>query len=653
MSARRIADIAAVGAAVSLAAMAGFVALFSEDFHWHVVLGDTTLAGEGIYAVDSHSHTFAGQPMYVSSWLGDVMYALAWRAGGLAGCYAMRAVVLVAMAVLLIRDARLRGSAWATAGVLAAFLFSERFMVWFLRPELFAFGLFVCVLACCGAHQRSGRARWLLIPIPLMALWSNLHGSVGIGLLPLGLYCGQAFLSELVRERNRRRLALLFAVPLAALLASALNPAGFGAPFAFKITSPIWTETIGEWRSLTSREIPVMLRVGGIAAFVIVGLAAVGTPRALWPTAWLAAAFAVLAMLSFSYRRFVTFAEIAAVPLCASCLVALRDRLASTTRARVWMIAGSVAAASAAVWAVAGPIAAHAERPIVGLAEDQSAPMLPIEACRWTKQHTRPGPLFNSYAFGSYLMYCLGREYPVFIDQRAWSVYTDEFYQAYIDAARSPEALEALIARSPATWAIVAHDAYGFALSNDPRWRLVYFDDKALVFGRVGDPRAAGTIADCELTYLVPARLVNLPDLPPDRIGRAREELSRAQAACPGCYRVKLAEAAIAIAAGDDSSFARIRDELLAERETTALAYLAGRHALLRGDPTTARRLFQRYRELGGDAITSTVYEARAVAAAGDIDAALEMLDPSRAPPAARPVFERARQQLARPQPQR
>jgi hypothetical protein len=243
-------------------------------------------------------------------------------------------------------------------------------------------------------------------------------------------------------------------------------------------------------------------------------------------------------------------------------------------------------------------------------------------------------------------MFCLGKDYPVYIDQRAWSLYSNEFYAGYLAAAHDARALESLLSANPVTWAVTAHDAYGFQLSNDPAWRLVWFDDKALVFARVGDYRTAATIAEHEIRYIGPVRLVGLPDLPADRLMAAREELARVSATCADCYRVQLAAAGLAIAAGDDAEFLRIRDRLLAERETTALAYLSGRHALRRGDTKGARELFQRYRELGGEAITATIYEAMAVAAGGDVDAALQMLDPARAPAGAAPLFERARRQI-------
>lgn len=634
-----------------MAVAAGFVQLFSEDFHWHVVLGQTTLDTGQIYDTDLHSHTFLGRPMFVSSWLGDVLYGAAYRVGGLIGCYALRAAALAIMAMLLLREAVARRVTAGVAAVLVLTLLSERFMVWFLRPETFAFAMFAAVLACAGTHGRTSDRLALAIPIPLMALWSNTHGSVGVGLLPFGLYCGQRLLVELrgrEGERDWRHIAALAVAPLAAFGASALNPEGFGIPLAFKITSPVWTETIGEWLAFDPAEVSTLTLAAGAAVVLLAIAGAVARPRVMVRSLWLIATVAILVTLGLKYRRFITFAEIAAVPLCATSLAAIRDRLARDAADKTWWRpAGTVAALSVALWAVIDPVIAHMARPLVGLGVDENSPALPIRTCRWMGEHTRPGPLFNDYGFGSYLMFCLGPRYPVFIDQRAWSLYSDAFYARYLAAARSADALTALQDEYPSAWAVVHHDAYGFALSIAPeRWRLVYFDDTAMVFGRVGDSRATATIAEHEYRLLIPVRLITLPDLTPDQIGLAKEELARAKRNCPGCYRVLLAEAAVAVAARDDAGFVAARDRLLAQRETPAVAYLAGRHALFRNDPAAARSLFVRYRQIGGDELTATVYEARAAAAAGDRAEARRLLDPSRAPPHAKQVYQHVLEQI-------
>src|SRR5262249_23506600 len=109
MTPRRLSVGVIVGAVLLLAALTGFVREYSGDFHWHVVLGDWMLAHHRIYRADTFSYTFPGRPMFVQGWLGEVILALAFRAGGYPACFVLRALALVAMVGLLVREMTRRG----------------------------------------------------------------------------------------------------------------------------------------------------------------------------------------------------------------------------------------------------------------------------------------------------------------------------------------------------------------------------------------------------------------------------------------------------------------------------------------------------------------------------------------------------------------
>ena len=90
-----------------------------------------------------------------------------------------------------------------------------------LRPQSFAYPLFAAVLWLVVADSRSPSRR-VFVAFPLLALWSNLHGSVllGAGLVALaGLVCiGQGLLA-MPRRLSRHGIALLLG-PWACLFAS-------------------------------------------------------------------------------------------------------------------------------------------------------------------------------------------------------------------------------------------------------------------------------------------------------------------------------------------------------------------------------------------------------------------------------------------------
>jgi hypothetical protein len=89
------------------------------------------------------------------------------------------------------------------------------------------------------------------------------------------------------------------------------------------------------------------------------------------------------------------------------------------------------------------------------------------------------GPVFNSEAFGGYLIFS---GVPTFIDGRI-ELYGNHFLAAYLAAERGePEALARLVDRYHADWAVLqAQSPILAAFAQLPGWRRVYADDWAVI----------------------------------------------------------------------------------------------------------------------------------------------------------------------------
>src|SRR5262249_14239256 len=141
----------------------------------------------------------------------------------------------------------------------------------------------------------------------------------------------------------------------------------------------------------------------------------------------------------------------------------------------------------------------------------------PERAVAWVKQNPPAGPMLNAFNFGSYLLYALP-DVPVAIDQRVCSLYPGSFYERYIGAASSPQALRALADELGATWALVEYDPFSRQMAADPAtWRLLYFDDRALIYART---QTGG------FQKLDPAHLLALPSLRGPALAEAETELA-------------------------------------------------------------------------------------------------------------------------------
>jgi len=68
--------------------------------------------------------------------------------------------------------------------------------------------------------------------------------------------------------------------------------------------------------------------------------------------------------------------------------------------------------------------------------------VLPVKACEYIQQNHLPGPIFNDYGWGGYLMWKLP-EYPVSIDERL-NLYGEEFSGAYFETVMGKRRMETL-----------------------------------------------------------------------------------------------------------------------------------------------------------------------------------------------------------------
>ena len=209
-SGRSIALAAAAGTAI--AALFSFLPLFDTDVGWHVAVGRLILAGR-FPRTNVLSWTAADQPWYPTSWLFDVLSAIASDAlPGTLGLQLLTFAFLAAFAFLLARACALEDSpcgAWIVPAVMA--LLVPRIVP---RPHVTAWAAlaFALWLGPLGTRARA-------VGVGVVALAGNLHSGAAFAGGVLGLHCLEAFF------RSRKRIELLLAVGCGiALLLNPTNP---------------------------------------------------------------------------------------------------------------------------------------------------------------------------------------------------------------------------------------------------------------------------------------------------------------------------------------------------------------------------------------------------------------------------------------------
>ena len=174
----------AVAAGATLCAA---VSAVGADARWLAALGSAiTRAGRipsSIPYAAAPSHDWVNVPV-----LGELVFHWLDALGGDRGLVAAQAVAVAVMLTLLLRDMRAAGASdGARALVIVGIPFATVSALLVVRAQLFSLPLFaLAVLLLRTEARRPSHRLWLLVP--LVALWSNLHGAVLTGLAVATVY---------------------------------------------------------------------------------------------------------------------------------------------------------------------------------------------------------------------------------------------------------------------------------------------------------------------------------------------------------------------------------------------------------------------------------------------------------------------------------
>ncbi len=301
-----------------------------------------------------------------------------------------------------------------------------------MRPELFAFLLFVVALILLHEFLVSGRLRWLVGLLPVGLVWANTHGSflVGLGLIPMvlaGLLLDDWRNGELGdplrrRTRIRRRYLPLAAAALLLVGVSLITPHGvelFRQAFVIGQADFI-RENILEFAPTFGEQMRGRLYVKIYVVFLsVVALSfAVARKRV---SAVSVVLFVVFGYLSVDAVRYTAWFAVASAYVLARNLRGAPSKRDSRTALAV--IASLVLLGSVATVLERGNVMG---KPL-GF-EDMSP--LPSEAIEFIEREGIQGNVFNAYRFGDQLVYQFYPRIRVVIDSRN-DAYGERYYLQY------------------------------------------------------------------------------------------------------------------------------------------------------------------------------------------------------------------------------
>ncbi|MGH9903912.1 MAG: hypothetical protein ACRD68_19045, partial [Pyrinomonadaceae bacterium] len=309
-----------------------------------------------------------------------------------------------------------------------------------MKPQMFSFLLASVFIAVLGDYSRDGdrRAVWWLVP--LMALWVNLHGGFALGLALVMLTLAGIVLDGLMRGQRWRTLPWhslrrLGAVGVACALAVSLNPNGarmYAYPFE-TLTSGAMMAFIQEWFSPNFHQL--MFLPLAVLIFATFAVMAVSKERVRLSDLLLLSATGYLALKS---GRNIPFFALVAMPLLSEhAWHWLTDRswgrwLIVPERREVGSNAVLQVVLNVALLLVM-PVAVCVGKVSRVIASQPAAEarVNPTAAVDFIMARRPPGPLYNDYTWGGYLIWRLYPEYRVYIDGRA-DVYGDAFIGEFL-----------------------------------------------------------------------------------------------------------------------------------------------------------------------------------------------------------------------------
>jgi hypothetical protein len=460
------------------------------DTWWHLGAGRAILTGGRALTADVFSFTVPGRPWTNVQWLAQVgLYALHRLGGDVA--LALWTAALAAAAFALVYP-QMEGPTLLRAFVVVLAATASS-VIWSPRPQMLTFAF----LAATGyvVYLRKWRQvnRLWLLP-PLFALWGNVHGGYALGLMLIGSVIMGESLNRLIGQGDApevmtwREIGLLAGVGVLCGLALLISPYGFGTwalPF-HTVGIRTLQGFIQEWASPDFHNLYEQPLLWLVFALLVV----VGFSRRAWDWSDLVTA------LVFGYSAFLARRNMAAFALVvAPVLTRQAAPVAQAIVARVKLpaavredvpprLAGVLNGVILALVIVAALIKCGAALMpnVIDKAQRESAP---VRAVEWLRQNRLPGPMFNSYNWGGYLVWALPQE-PVFVDGRT-DVYA-EFLNEYVQAALVRPGWQQVLDRYHVRFALLERDCLlATMLEMQPGWRVAYRDEQAVILAR-GDP---------------------------------------------------------------------------------------------------------------------------------------------------------------------
>jgi hypothetical protein len=452
--------------------------VIDPDVWWHIRTGQWIIQHHSIPYNDFFSSYGMGKPWFAYSWLFDVLIYGLFSRFGLIGLIIYVYTLMLAISAALYSLVRTYEPRLAHSIILAGTAVFALAHMRTPRPWLFTILFFAIELNILVSVRRSRDYRFLFYLAPLFALWANLHIQFVYGLFVLGLAAVDDPINRLLHRQTPAEaggdrplpFAKMLVVIVACVIATLVNPYHFRiyAVVLDTVRQSGLYQLISELSAMDFRSPSDWLVVGLTLAAVF----ALGRRRDLSSFWFLLLSVAVF--LSFRSQRDVWFVTTVAI------IILGLTRPINKTTVVDRISKGQIASVIVVTIAMLG-MTNLAYRVSNSTLEKSIKKEYPVAAASFIEQRRLPGPLYNHFDWGGYLIWRLPA-LPVSIDgrsnlhdatriRRSWEVWNGKR-----DWASDPELAAANIVIAEKDFALTQ------LLRLDSRFEQVYEDEIAVVF---------------------------------------------------------------------------------------------------------------------------------------------------------------------------
>ncbi|MBA3943970.1 MAG: hypothetical protein H0X37_05340 [Herpetosiphonaceae bacterium] len=449
----RIDHLYMVLALVTFGVFTSLVPLPPLDFWWHLRVGQLIAQTGSVPRTNLFAWSLpATSPFVYGAWLGEWLFYIIYRGGGLQLVVFTRTLLALASFGIVGLIAQRRSGSWRLASLavgLAEAMTLNNLPVRTQNWSWLIFALFLLILTQYARGAWGRRSLWALPP--LMIIWANTHGAFILGLVLVALFTTGETLRTLSRGAGRlpwQKVAQLPLIGVITALATLITPQGTGIfrYVAKLVTDPSIQQLVSEWQSPT----PHGLANQTFFISILLLLVALATARQR-PTPTDLLLVCAFTWLAWTGMRNVVWYGMVVMPVLAQALSVPQPVTAMSRRQRSASAVNSLLCGLMLLpliwvqpWFVRN----------VPLGRGYNAQVLPPpspplmstqtpapDVMQYLHQH--PGSkLFNEMGYGSYLIWALP-ETAVFIDPRI-ELYPLAQWEDYLHISKGEHAVELL-----------------------------------------------------------------------------------------------------------------------------------------------------------------------------------------------------------------